>query len=60
MTQRERAIPEAFCEGKAKMTRTRAREVAKRMRRRNRGRCTAQTFKCPRCKCWHIGNGKYS
>jgi hypothetical protein len=42
------------CSGKEIMTFTRARKVAKEMRRKHDDKL--QHYKCPTCKGWHIGS----
>lgn len=51
-----RADRDAACTGKEKLERSVARRIAGRNRKGRSGHL--QTFKCPFCKNWHIGNKK--
>lgn len=42
------------CSSKDQLTRTQARQIAKRMRGRNKG--PLQSYKCAFCGSWHVGN----
>lgn len=43
------------CQGKEKLTPQRAREIAGRMRQRNKA-SRVSAYRCASCNCWHVGS----
>lgn len=49
-------LPEVSCQGKDRLTATRAQQIALAMRKRGRQRIDA--YHCEHCSAWHVGGRK--